>query len=96
MLYNVTSIAYNQYTDLPSLKHINTSILLLQRYIVENQETCARVAVRESGKTLLDALIGEVLVTCEKLSWLANSGAQYLQVRLSLSIVETLEGLPMS
>lgn len=48
------------------------------RYITENQETCARVAVRESGKTLLDALIGEVLVTCEKLAWLASSGEQYL------------------
>lgn len=48
------------------------------RYITENQETCARVAVRESGKTLLDALIGEVLVTCEKLNWLASSGEQYL------------------
>ena len=48
------------------------------RYITENQETCARVAVRESGKTLLDALIGEVLVTCEKLAWLAGSGEQYL------------------
>ena len=51
----------------------------MQRFIVENQENCARVAVRESGKTLLDALIGEVLVTCEKLAWLANSGEQYLQ-----------------
>lgn len=50
----------------------------MQRYITENQVQCARVAVRESGKTLLDALIGEVLVTCEKLSWLANSGEQYL------------------
>lgn len=48
------------------------------RYITENQETCARVAVRESGKTFLDALIGEVLVTCEKLAWLASSGEQYL------------------
>lgn len=28
-----------------------------------------RVAVRESGKTVLDAMIGEVLVTCEKLAW---------------------------
>ena len=37
------------------------------RYITENQDACARVAVRESGKTFLDALIGEVLVTCEKL-----------------------------
>jgi acyl-CoA reductase-like NAD-dependent aldehyde dehydrogenase len=50
----------------------------LSRYITENQETCARVAVRDSGKTMLDALIGEVLVTCEKLSWLANQGEQYL------------------
>ncbi len=50
----------------------------MQRAIVENQQTCARVAVRESGKTMLDALIGEVLVTCEKLSWLASSGEQYL------------------
>ena len=48
------------------------------RYITENQENCARVAVRDSGKTLLDALIGEVLVTCEKLTWLASSGEQYL------------------
>ena len=50
----------------------------LQRFIVENQQTCARVAVRESGKTLLDAVIGEVLVTCEKLSWLAGSGGCFL------------------
>lgn len=50
----------------------------MQRYITENQDNCARVAVRESGKTMLDALIGEVLVTCEKLSWLASSGEQYL------------------
>jgi acyl-CoA reductase-like NAD-dependent aldehyde dehydrogenase len=27
----------------------------------------------------LDALIGEVLVTCEKLSWLISSGEQHLQ-----------------
>ena len=49
------------------------------RYITENQETCARVAVRDSGKTLLDALIGEVLVTCEKLTWLSSQGEKCLQ-----------------
>ena len=48
------------------------------RYFTENQEEVARVAVRESGKTLLDAIIGEVLVTCEKLAWLADSGERYL------------------
>ena len=50
----------------------------LQRYITENQETCARVSVRDSGKTMLDALIGDVLTTCEKLTWLADHGEQYL------------------
>ncbi|KAJ1428867.1 putative aldehyde dehydrogenase [Ochromonadaceae sp. CCMP2298] len=43
------------------------------RFITENQVNCARVAVRESGKTMLDALIGEVLVTCEKLAWLCTA-----------------------
>ena len=55
-----------------------TLMRVMLRYITENQETCARVAVRESGKTLLDALIGEVLVTCEKLAWLAESGEKCL------------------
>lgn len=49
------------------------------KYITENQENCARVAVRESGKTMLDALIGEILVTCEKLVWLINYGEGYLK-----------------
>jgi acyl-CoA reductase-like NAD-dependent aldehyde dehydrogenase len=51
----------------------------MQRYVTENIENCARVAVRDSGKTMLDAVVGEVLTTAEKLSWLANSGEQYLQ-----------------
>jgi hypothetical protein len=52
---------------------------IMQRYFTENQETCARVAVRDSGKTMLDALIGEVLVTCEKLAWLEKDGEKYLR-----------------
>jgi len=34
----------------------------LLRYITENQENCARVACRDSGKTLLDAIIGMLYV----------------------------------
>jgi len=52
---------------------------IMLRYIVENQETIARVAVRENGKTLVDAAFGEILVTCEKLKWLAEEGEQWLQ-----------------
>jgi acyl-CoA reductase-like NAD-dependent aldehyde dehydrogenase len=51
---------------------------IMLRYITEHQEICARVAVRDSGKTMLDALIGEVLVTCEKLAWLVDHGEKYL------------------
>ncbi|KAJ1456727.1 putative aldehyde dehydrogenase [Pelagophyceae sp. CCMP2097] len=47
---------------------------IMLRYIVENQESIARVAVRDSGKTLTDAVFGEILVTCEKLKWLAAEG----------------------
>jgi hypothetical protein len=39
---------------------------IMLRYITTNQESCARVAVRESGKTRLCTALGEVMVTCEK------------------------------
>lgn len=48
------------------------------RFIVENQDAIARVAVRESGKTLVDACFGEILVTCEKLKWLISDGEKWL------------------
>jgi len=50
----------------------------LLRFATEHQEDIARVAVRESGKTVLDAVIGEILVTCEKLKWLTARGEQCL------------------
>lgn len=49
------------------------------RFITENQEAIAKVAVRESGKTVIDAMVGEILVTCEKLKWLAARGEQALR-----------------
>lgn len=50
----------------------------MQRFMVENADTCARVSIRDSGKTMLDAMVGDVLTSCEKLAWLASSGEQYL------------------
>ena len=49
------------------------------RFVVENQATIAKVAVRDSGKTVTDAIFGEVLVTCEKLKWLAANGESILR-----------------
>jgi hypothetical protein len=51
----------------------------LQRFIVENTPTVARVACRDSGKTKVDAVFGEIAVTCEKLRWTIAHGERWLQ-----------------
>lgn len=38
-----------------------------------------RVSARDSGKPMVDAAFGEVMVTCEKIWWLVKEGRQYLQ-----------------
>ncbi|KAI0308256.1 Aldedh-domain-containing protein [Multifurca ochricompacta] len=51
----------------------------LKKWLVENQEVCARVACRDTGKTLIDAGLGEVLTTCSKMDWLLRHGERYLR-----------------
>ncbi|KAI0828993.1 meiotic sister-chromatid recombination aldehyde dehydrogenase [Trametes gibbosa] len=50
----------------------------LKKWLVDNQETCAKVACRDTGKTMLDAALGEVITTCSKLDWLINHGERAL------------------
>lgn len=50
----------------------------LSEYIVKNQENIARVACRDSGKTMVDASMGEILVTLEKLNWIIKHGEKAL------------------
>lgn len=38
-----------------------------------------RVAARDSGKPLVDAAFGEVMVTCEKIAWLLSEGEKWLR-----------------
>ena len=38
-----------------------------------------RVSARDSGKPLLDAIVGEVVVTCEKIHWLCKEGEKHLR-----------------
>ncbi|KXZ42649.1 hypothetical protein GPECTOR_127g527 [Gonium pectorale] len=52
---------------------------ILLKFIIENTETICRVSARDSGKPLLDAILGEVVVTCEKIHWLCNEGERYLR-----------------
>jgi len=49
------------------------------KYIIDNQETIARVSARDSGKAKVDAAMGEIMVTCEKLRWTINRAEPYLR-----------------
>ncbi|PPR03524.1 hypothetical protein CVT24_007010 [Panaeolus cyanescens] len=51
----------------------------LLKWLVDNQEACAKVACRDTGKTLIDAALGEILTTCSKLEWLIKHGEKALQ-----------------
>lgn len=51
----------------------------LSRFIIDHQEDIARVACRDSGKTKLDALMGEIMVTLEKLNWIIANGEKALR-----------------
>ena len=52
---------------------------LLNDYIVSNQAMLCRVASRDTGKTMVDGSFGEVLTTCEKISWTLNNGEEALK-----------------
>ncbi|CAB1116703.1 ALDH [Ectocarpus sp. CCAP 1310/34] len=50
----------------------------LQRYILDNQDDIARVASRDSGKPVVDALLAEVMITCEKIRCISSNGEGWL------------------
>ena len=49
------------------------------RFILDNQDTIATVACLDSGKTKIDAILGEILVTVEKLKWTIKHGEKALR-----------------
>ncbi len=51
----------------------------LLQYVLDNQEEICRVACLDSGKTMVDAQLGEVLVTVEKLKWTIEHGEKALR-----------------
>lgn len=51
----------------------------MAKFILDNQENIARVACRDSGKTKLDASMGEIMVTLEKLNWTILNGERALR-----------------
>ncbi|CAN0037093.1 unnamed protein product, partial [Phaeothamnion confervicola] len=51
----------------------------VQNYILKHQEDICRVASRDSGKPKLDALLGEIITTCEKIRTVCAEGEGWLR-----------------
>ncbi|KAK3938420.1 Aldehyde/histidinol dehydrogenase [Diplogelasinospora grovesii] len=51
----------------------------LLQHVLDHQENICRVACLDSGKTMVDAQLGEILVTTEKLAWTIKHGEKALQ-----------------
>jgi len=49
------------------------------RYVLANQDTIITAACLDSGKTRIDAALGEILVVVEKIKWVLNNGEQALR-----------------
>ncbi|KAN0065811.1 Meiotic Sister-Chromatid recombination aldehyde dehydrogenase [Thecaphora frezii] len=50
----------------------------VQKWVVDQADTIARVAARDTGKTAVDAAFGELLTTCSKLEWTIDYGEKVL------------------
>jgi acyl-CoA reductase-like NAD-dependent aldehyde dehydrogenase len=48
-------------------------------FVLKNQEEICRVACLDSGKTMIDASLGEILTTVEKLNWTIQHGERTLR-----------------
>lgn len=54
-------------------------VRIVRRFIIDHSEEICRVSARDSGKPLVDAAFGEVIVTLEKCSWLIARGEEVLK-----------------
>ncbi|KAJ1762614.1 Meiotic Sister-Chromatid recombination aldehyde dehydrogenase [Coemansia sp. RSA 1591] len=50
----------------------------LHEFVLANQREICQVACRDSGKTMIDATLGEVLTTAAKLQWTIKNGERVL------------------
>ena len=47
---------------------------MLNKAILARQDDICRLSTRDSGKTRMDALLGEIMTTCEKIAWINREG----------------------
>ncbi|KAL8646437.1 MAG: hypothetical protein Q9226_006859 [Calogaya cf. arnoldii] len=62
-----------------TIKQRRKVLRTMLKFILDNQEDIATVACLDSGKTKVDAMLGEILVTVEKLKWTIQHGGKALR-----------------
>ncbi|KAI7890561.1 Aldehyde/histidinol dehydrogenase [Mucor mucedo] len=67
-LYTRTAAAQVKWAE-TTFEQRRTVLRSLLAFVVENQETICQVGCRDTGKTMVDASLGEVITTCAKLRW---------------------------
>eukprot|EP00892_Ulva_mutabilis_P007130 jgi/Ulvmu1/478/UM001_0486.1 len=62
-----------------SWKQRELLMLTFNRAMLDHAHILCKLAVQDSGKPMVDAAFGELMVTCEKALWLAKNGKAALQ-----------------
>ncbi|XP_020598763.1 aldehyde dehydrogenase 22A1 [Phalaenopsis equestris] len=62
-----------------SFKQRRQFLRILLKYIIEHQALICEVSSRDTGKTMVDASLGEIMTTCEKITWLLAEGERWLK-----------------
>ncbi|GFZ11495.1 aldehyde dehydrogenase 22A1 [Actinidia rufa] len=62
-----------------SFKQRRQFLRILLKYIIEHQELICEISSRDTGKTMVDASLGEIMTTCEKITWLLSEGERWLR-----------------
>ncbi|CAL9737072.1 magnesium-activated aldehyde dehydrogenase, cytosolic [Monosporozyma servazzii] len=74
----IAQVKFNELDEKRLWEKKLTILTSLRDFILRHQELIARIACRDSGKTMVDASMGEILVTLEKLNWCIQHGPKIL------------------
>lgn len=62
-----------------SFKQRRQFLRILLKYIIKHQALICEISSRDTGKTMVDASLGEIMTTCEKINWLLSEGEKCLK-----------------
>ncbi|XP_057477014.1 aldehyde dehydrogenase 22A1-like [Actinidia eriantha] len=62
-----------------SFKQRRRFLRILLKYVIGHQELICEISSRDTGKTMVDASLGEIMTTCEKITWLLSEGERWLR-----------------